>query len=62
MLLSGLLPVVGRKRDPVSKDMTEVLLEEVVRCSERIVTGAMSFQIGGDNGKVRASTARKGRR
>ena len=48
MLLSDFSQSSAAAGTPFPEDMTEVLLEEVVRCSERIVTGAMSFQIGGE--------------
>ena len=33
--------------DPYPPGLKEVRLTEVVRCSERIVAGAMAFQLGG---------------
>ena len=33
---------------PYPKNMQVVTLEEVVRCSKRVVAGAMAFQVGGD--------------
>ena len=32
---------------PYPAGMAEVALEEVVRCSKRVVAGAMAFQVGG---------------
>mmetsp|Transcript_39584 Transcript_39584/g.93243 ORF Transcript_39584/g.93243 Transcript_39584/m.93243 type:complete len:1576 (-) Transcript_39584:125-4852(-) len=47
LLLSDLSQSLGRDL-PYPDGCHEVVLSEVIRCSQRIVAGAMAFQLGGD--------------
>ena len=52
-----LLSDISQSRDKgieyPSDDMIEVLLEEVVRCTKRIIAGALAFQLGDKRGTTR---------